>query len=197
MTEGSSGCAIKGYAVIASLKWMRQNFDPEDWSRFLEGMPQGFRDVKDELRVGTWYAVEWFDYVERTVARFGGTTPEQQNAAVEELTAFIAQETFSTVLKLFVKFLKPAALVRNFPRFWKTYVRGAPPLHVELVGPAPYRRAVLTIDDFSEMRWLGANNSGWARAAFELMGGATLQIREVLNDPGDPTPRNFRWELSW
>jgi len=186
---------IKGFALQAGFRWVEQRFGAEKRRAFEQDMPPHFQQQLPWLRAQDWYPIAWIDALFNRIALEAGEDTEEKIALVKQGAAFISEENLTTVMKLLVKFLTPETVIRHFPKMWARYVRGPIALEAEVIAGS--NRAVLTVTGFGPFRWFGPCVCAWLETAYRLLGADDIQVREVLNDPADEHPSDFRWELEW
>jgi hypothetical protein len=185
---------FRGYGLISCVKWINEELESIEKERVLNALPDELHAEMGALKPGMWYPRAWFEAISCAVADERGTTIEEKFAAVEELGLYLARDNQSSVLKLLMKFLTPATILNQLPKFWSKYYNSGV---VTVVETGEANSGCVELKGFTGVRYISPTVSAWVRAAYEAMGITDLEIREVNNAPEDETPKEFRWEFRW
>lgn len=179
----------RGYGLASDLHALRAHVNDDEHRRVLEGLPKEFRAAIPRLDPGAWYPLAWLDAMyDQVLAVKGLQGAEERDAFLYAMNQTAARQDIGTALKLLIRFLNPATLMKRLPMFWSKYFLGGPMPTVEI--PPDPRHAIVRLHGFMGSRYIGVAIRSFAITIFEAMG-STGKVHETVD--GD----DLRWDVYW
>jgi hypothetical protein len=160
---------VKGTAVIASLRFVREQFGEEGLERVLAALPDEDRSAFDaNLLASSWYPMPaLLHFMEETQKQFEAQEPE----VLRKMGRRSADYGLTTVYKIFFKVGSPEFIVRKASRVFGSYYDTGEMVQVE---NAP-GRAVVELKGFAGAPQYCARIFGWMERTMVLAGARNLK----------------------
>jgi hypothetical protein len=185
----ASGTKYKGYGLIGQQRWVEAHSTPEELAQIKAGLPADFREAFDQVRPEVFYPIGWLNslYVQ-TFAVKGLVTEPEREALVFEMSESAGRENLNSVLKLLIRFLKPATLLKKVSQFWPMYFHDCPTPEVTLHPDGHHASA--TVRGLTDMPYINQNLRSFIMLIFAAVG---AQAEVTYSRQGD----DHRWEVTW
>ena len=173
---------VKGIAVLARLRFVKERYGDEGLEQLLRALPTEERTLIDEhLLPHEWAPFSLFVNVnQRADALFG----RGDLALILEMGAYAARTALPTIFRPFLRFGSPKFLFSRASKIWNTHYDSG---RLDLIEDSP-RTARLRIEGFETPHTVHCHAIlGWVREAIVLTG-AVVQFAEETRcrTRGDP-----------
>jgi hypothetical protein len=180
---------VKGTAVVASARYIRERFSQSSLDRVLRALPEGDRSAFDAgILASAWYPMDLLlRFMQEAERQLAGTEPE----LIRNMGAASADYGLTTVYRIFFKVGSPEFIIsRAAGVFSKYYDTGK-----LSVDSRPGRTVVELSDLQGTASQFCARIHGWMARILELTGAKNPRSAHSLCvHRGDPV---CRWEGTW
>jgi hypothetical protein len=163
----------KGVNFICAKKYIINKYGEEAWSRIIQFMTDEAKMVwKDSLLVGGSYP---FFAFKEMMSALSKELKSAKEAEIAEIYEYIADQSLTTMHKIFFHMLNPSVVVKNYPKLWTRFFNTG----TVTVPLAEKGHAVLTFslpEIFND--WLPPACLGYSKKAVEMAGGKNLVLRK-------------------
>lgn len=162
----------RGVNFVLAREYVLRTHGQAVWERVLAGLDAGYRPVwTSPVTVGTYD----FAAFKAMVAVLADVTRVRDQGALSAMYAFIAEQSLSSLYKVFFRLANPSFVIGNFPKLWSRFFTAG-----EVRVPEARRERAQLVFDVPEifLDWLGPACLGYSTKAVELAGGRGVQVRE-------------------
>jgi hypothetical protein len=163
----------KGVNFVCSKKYINSKYGAETWDRIIQFMPDEAKAVwRGSLLAGNSYPFTAFKDMMSALTRELKFTKEQEIAAIYE---YIADQSLTTMHKIFFRILNPSLVIKNYPKLWKMFFNTGT-VTVPLAEKGHAVLIFLLPEIFND--WLPPACHGYSKKAVEMAGGKSIVLKK-------------------
>ncbi len=182
----------KGANFLFAKKYLEAKYGRETWERIMRSLSGDAKAVWGQSLLATGvYPFSAFKEMMSALTAELKTAKEQEVAAVYE---HIADQSLSSVYKIFFRLAHPSYVIRNYPKLWSMFFNaGTVEVPVAEKGHAVVK--FLLPDIFND--WLPPACLGYSKKAVEMAGGSDLTMKRTFSGKKSDGLWETIYELQW